>query len=276
MAIALVTDSTADIPADLLEKYRIRVVPNILVIDGATVLDDENFSRQDFYRRLPAMKTVPTTAAASVGAYQELYEELLNQGAQQIVSIHTSSQLSGIYNSASTAAQDFENRIHVMDSETTTLGLGFQVLEAAEAILQGASLDSVLRRVEDVRRRVRVIAMLDTLEYIFRSGRVSWARARLGSLLSIKPFVDLRQGQVFRLGDARTRRNGIERLKELLKSLGRLERLAVLHTNAEADARQFLADVRPELSFPPLIVNITTVIGTHVGPNGLGFAVVVR
>jgi len=276
MTIALVTDSTADIPDHLLEKFKIHVVPNVLVIEGKSVLDGKEISREEYYNRLPQMRTLPTTATASAGTYQELYAGLLAQGASNIISIHASSLLSGIYGAASAAAKEFGSQVRVIDSEQVTLGLGYQVLAAAQAALQSAPLEAILSLVENVRQRVRVIAMLDTLDYVRRSGRVSWARARVGSLLNLKPFVEVRNGLVLSLGEARTRRKGIERLMELLLKLGPLEKLAILHTNAEADAHQFLAEVQMELSEKPLVVNITTVIGTHTGPKGLGVAAVLR
>jgi fatty acid kinase fatty acid binding subunit len=274
--IAIVTDSTADIPQDLVEENHIHVVPNIIVIDGESLEDGAGISRQDFYTRLPEMKTSPSTATASSGAYQVLYEHLLQQDYENILSIHTSSLLSGIFNSASVAAQSFGERVQVIDSGYVTMGLGFQVLAAAEAARRGLGLLAIQNCMADVRKRVRVIAMLDTLEYLRRSGRVSWAKARLGNLLHLKAFVEVKYGRVLSLGEARTRRKGIERLKEFLKNLGPVERLAILHTNAETDARQILKDTAPNLAFRPLVVNITTIIGTHVGPNGLGFATVVH
>jgi DegV family protein with EDD domain len=276
MSISIVTDSTADIPADLLGKYNIRMVPNLVIIGEQSLEDGIDISRQEFYKRLPEMSSHPTTATASSGAYQQLYEKLFGQGASHIVSIHASSLLSGIFNAASLAAQTFGERVRVLDSRQISMGLGFQVLAAAEAVADGASLEGVLELIEDVHHRVRVVAMLDTLEYVHRSGRVSWARARLGNLLRIKPFVEVRDGEVFSLGEARARRKGIERLKQFLRNLGALERLAILHTNAEEEARQFWEDFSPNLSTSPLIVNVTTVIGVHVGPNGLGFAAVVQ
>lgn len=272
MSIAIVTDSTSDIPQDLAEQYGIEVVPNVMVIDGQSMLDGSGITREEFYRRLPEMISPPTTATSSSGAYQKLYAGLFNQGATQILSIHASSLLSGIYNAASIAAQVFGPQVRVVDGEQLTLGLGFQVLAAAQAVARGLGMDEILELIGDVRRRVRVIAMLDTLEYVRRSGRVSWARARLGNLLRIKPFIELKGGRVFSLGEARTRRKGIERLGQMLRDLGPLDRLAVLHTNAEYDAQEFLASLD---QVPPqaLIVNVTTIIGTHVGPNGLGFAV---
>lgn len=273
--IGIVTDSTADIPEALAEQYHIQVVPNILVIDGQSVEDGKGISREEFYSRLPKMKTFPTTATASSGTYQQVYQRLFQEGVNHILSIHAASLLSGIFNAASLAAQAFGERVHVIDSKHITLGLGFQVLAAAEAALQ-QPLEDILALIEDVRRRVRVIAMLDTVEYMRRSGRVSWARARLGELLQIKPMVEVRSGRVLSLGEVRTHRKGVERLLNLLRNLGSLERLAILHTNAEGEARSFLERLSPELSIPPFFVNVTTIIGAHVGPNGLGFAAVVR
>ena len=271
MKIALVTDSACDIPYEMARNHQINVVPNILVIEGKSVEDDEKFSRQKFYEELPNMVTFPTTSTASAGRYQALYQNLLDSGFEQIVSIHVSHHLSGIFNAASTAAQSFAGQVHVVDSLQVTLGLGFQVLEAAEAIADGASLDSVLALLNQIQGRVRLIAMLDTLEYIRRSGRVSWARASLGTLLNLKPFIEVKDGLAISLGEVRTRRKGIARLEKLIQTARPLKRFALLHTNAEDDARQILEAYAPQMATQPLLVNVTTVIGAHVGPNGLGF-----
>jgi len=276
MDIAIVTDSTADIPQDLLQNFRINVVPNWVIINGKSLVDGEGISRQEFYEKLPSLGTPPTTSTASPGTFQQLYENLLNQGAQKIISVHAASQLSGIYNAANTAAQVFENQVFVIDSGQITLGLGFQVLSAAESIAAGDQFDNVIKLIDNLHDRARVVAMLDTLEYLRRSGRVSLAKARIGNLIRIKSFVELRNGEVHSLGETRTRTKGIARLKEMIIKLGPLERLAILHTNAEADAHQLLEDLNPQLPTQPIVVHVTTVIGTHVGPNGLGFAAIVQ
>ena len=271
MKIALVTDSTCDLPRDLVAAHQIHVVPNILIIDGESIEDDENYSRGDFYLQLPEMTTFPTTSTSSVGTYQTLYERIFQGGFDQILSIHCSKELSGIYNAARTAAQSVEGQVVVVDSRQVSLGLGFQVLEAAEAISQGETLESILELISGVRKRLRLIAMLDTAEYVRRSGRVSWARARLGGLLNLKPFVEVFDGNVFSLGEVRTRKKGIARLLDLMRSSTPMNRFAVLHTNAEEEARWMLDKLAPDLPTPPLVVNVTTAIGAHVGPNGLGF-----
>jgi DegV family protein with EDD domain len=170
----------------------------------------------------------------------------------------------------------FSGKVRVIDSGQLSLALGFQVLAAAAAIAQGLHLDAVLESLQDVRRRVRLLAMLDTLEYIRRSGRVSWARARLGSLLDIKPIIRVQEGEVQSVGNTRTRQKGIERLLELFTSQGAFEKLAVLHSNAETDARLLLSRLELHPAITPLVVNVTPIIGTHVGPNGLGFACVLK
>lgn len=274
--IALVTDSTSDIPEELVRKYTIHVVPNIIIMGDKSLEDGIGISRQEFYERLPNMDPLPTTSTASSGAYQELYERLFQQGADQIISLHAPEILSGIYNAASLAAGSFGERVSVIDSQQITLGLGFQVLAAAEAIQQGASVSKVIEAIDDTRRRVHVVAMLDTLEYVRRSGRVSWARARIGALLRIKPFLEVKDGNVFSLGETRTFKKGVSRLASLLTGLGPLERLAVLHTNAEGEALSFLEQLSLQADSQPLVINVTTIIGTHVGPHGLGFAAVVR
>lgn len=273
--IAIVTDSTADIPEAITAKYQIRVVPNYVIIAGKGLRDGLDISRKDFYEMLPGMDPLPTTAAASSGEYEEIYAELLRKHASHVLSIHCSSLLSGIYNAARVAAQKFGDKVTVIDSQFLTLGLGFQVIMAAEAALY-QPVESVLDLLAEVRKRARVIAMLDTLEYVRRSGRVSWARARISGILRIKAFVEVKDGTVFSLGEARTRQKGIERLIELIHKLGPVERLAILHTNAESDAKNILNDLNPQLPTEPLLVNVTTAIGTHVGPNGLGVAAVVK
>jgi fatty acid kinase fatty acid binding subunit len=276
MQIAIVTDSTSDIPPDIADEYHIRIVPAILNISGKSLEDGPDISRREFYERLPAMQPLPTTSSPSVGSFLTLYKNIFQQGADLIVSLHPPAPLSGIYNAARLAAQPFAERVHVIDSGSLTLGLGFQAMAASEYARNGASLEEVIAHVDGVRKRINLTAMLDTFEYVRRSGRVSWAKAALGALLNIKPFIGVKDGAVLRLGETRTRQKGVQRLREILLNLGSLDHLAILHTNIESEARQFLASLNMKLPTTPLVVNVTTVIGTHVGPKGLGFVAVVH
>lgn len=275
-AIAIVTDSTADIPDELLTQYEIHMVNNYIIIEGKSFEDRKDISREEFYTALPKMKAFPTTATAPSGIYQALYEQLLSQGKEYILSIHVSGRLSGILNAASAAANSFVNRVKVIDSLNVSMGLGFQVLAAAEAVRQGASVEAIPSMLDELRKRIKLVAMLDTVEYLHRSGRVSWAKARLGELLRIKPFVEVLNGQVLSLGETRTYQKGLTRIVEIIRRISPIEKLAILHTNAENRAHQLLEEIKDILPTQVLTVNVTSVIGSHVGPNGLGFTAILK
>jgi len=274
MKIGIVTDSTSDLPAYLIEQHEIQVVPTILILDGKEYADGTGISREEFYTRLPSLLTPPTTAAPSMGDFARSYENLLSQGCDHIISIHAASQLTTIINVARQAAQEFPDKVTCVDSGSLSLGLGFQVIAAAEEAELG--LKPALDAIESTRKRLQVSAALDTMEYLKRSGRVPSAVATLGGLLSIKPMIELVDGGVKAIGAVRTTKQGNERMLKLLLEAGTLERLAILHTGAEPRAREFLNTVMQQASQSVprdiLMVNVTTVIGTHVGPNGLGFA----
>jgi DegV family protein with EDD domain len=275
MKLGIVTDSTCDIPKYLVEQHELEVVPCILVIDGKEYVDDgKGITRQEFYKQLPALQTQPTTAAPSIGDFAARYEALFRRGCDHIISIHAAGALTSIVNVARKASEDFPGRVTCVDSTSLTLGVGFQVLAAAEAAELG--LQAALAAIEATRKNLRVYAALDTLQYLRRSGRVPATVAMLGGLLSIKPMIELVNGEVKAIGAVRTTNQANERMSRFLLDEGPLERLAILHTNAEARAKEFLSKIMQQFSqsMPRdiLMLNVTTIIGTHLGPNGLGFA----
>lgn len=276
MKLGIVTDSTCDIPQFLIEQYELEVIPCILVIDGKEYLDGKDITREEFYRQLPSLQTQPTTAAPSIGDFSTRYDALLASGCDHILSVHAASTLTSLFNIARQAASDFDGRVTCVDSTSLSLGLGFQVLAAAEVAELG--LKAALDAIKSAHRRLQVFAALDTMEYLKRSGRVPATVAVLGGLLSIKPLIELKNGEVKAIGAVRTTGQANERMTKLLLEGDSLERLAILHTGAEARAREFLNELmqKSSQSVPRdiLMVNVTTVIGTHVGPNGLGFAAV--
>ena len=276
MTTAIVTDSTSDIPLDVLSNYNIFQISVDLMIGNETYLDGFDLSRNDFYIQLPNLKQLPTTAAPSAGRFKSLYKQIFAQGFSEIISIHAASTLSGIYNAARLASLEFSQKINVVDSQQLSLGLGFQVIAAAKAAQENLPFQSILKGIESIKERVHVYALLDTFEYIQRSGRISWARARIGSILNIKPIIELKEGEVINRGLSRAREKGIKLLGDVLQKLGPLEDLAVLHTNAAQDGTNFIKQFAPEGNRNPQLMNVTTIIGTHVGPNGLGFAAVVK
>lgn len=276
MKLGIVTDSTSDLPKYLAEQHEIEVIPTVLILDGQEYADGNGISRDDFYNQLPSLRTPPTTAAPSIGDFAARYDSLLARGCDRILSIHAAGTLTTIVNSARQAAQDFPGKITVLDSGSLSLGLGFQALAAVEAAENG--LDAALDAVESTRKRLKVYAALDTLEYLKRSGRVPGAVAALGGLLSIKPLIELAEGEVKAIGAVRTTSQANQRILNLLLQGGGLERLAILHTGAESRAKDFLNTLMQTASQSAprdiLLVNVTTVIGTHLGPHGLGFAAV--
>ena len=211
-----------------------------------------------------------------MGKFVMRYQKLLDKGCDQIISIHAAGQLTSMVNIAEQAAKEFSNRVIVIDSLSLSLGLGFQVLAAAESAEDG--LDAALAAIESTCKRLRMFAALDTMEYLRRGGRVPSTIALLGSLLRIKPLIELADGEVKGIRAVRTTKQANARMLTFMRQGGSLERLAILHTGAEARAREFLNQLMNEMSqsLPRdiLMVNVTTVIGTHVGPNGLGFAAV--
>lgn len=276
MSTAIVTDSTSDIPAAIREELGIYQIPVDLTLENKTYQDGFDLSRNDFYTRLPTLKKTPTTAAPSSGRFQQLYSQIFEKGFNEIISIHAASALSGIFNAARLASLEFKQLIKVIDSEQLSLGLGFQAIQAAKMVQKKKPLNEILDAIQSVQERIYVFALLDTFEYIHRSGRVSWAKARLGSLLNIKPIVELQKGQVINRGLARARSRGIQFLGDSINKLGKLDYFAVLHTNASETGLKFIEDFSPPEIPKPMLVNVTTIIGTHVGPNGIGFAAVVK
>lgn len=274
MRIGFVTDSTCDLPSDLVEQHAIEVVPSILVLEGREIADGPGISRHEFYSGLPRWEVAPTTAAPSSGEFGARYQRLLDHGCDHILSIHAAASLTAIVAAAGQAARDFDGRVTVVDSHSLSLGLGFQVLAAAEAA--PASLEAALHLIESARHRLRLFAALDSLIYARRSGRISAAVGTFGTLLHVRPVAELTDGSVKVVAATRTAGQANDRLAAYLQAEQRLERLAILHAGAEARARQFLARIMREssrnLPHDILLVNVTPVIGAHVGPGAIGFA----
>lgn len=275
--VRILTDSTSDVPPEVAARLGITVVPAYVQIGNLSYRDGSSsggLSREEFYAQLPTMPSVPTTAVPPAHEFNMAYRSLAGE-ADEVIAIVVSTNLSGMYNVAHLGAQGVPGlKVHVADSGQVTMGLGWMVIAAAEAAAEGQSAQEILSLVENMKPRVHVYAMLDTLEYLCRSGRVSWARAKAAQILRVKPIVEVLLGKVRDLGRTRTRRRAIERLVELTCALGPLERLAILHSYAPEvdDFRSRLA----ELCSPKrlLTVAVTTIIGAHVGPRGLGVAAV--
>jgi DegV family protein with EDD domain len=273
--VRIVTDSTADIPDDLIQELEIGIVYDYVNFGSQSLQDKIDISRDEFYTRLTVGPEMPTTAAPGVGEFEQVYRDA---GAPEvaIVSLHPPAQISGLYNAARLAAESFpEGRVTVLDTGQLSMGVGWQVIAAARAAQAGASVTDIVAQVTAMMPRVRVFAALDSVEFLRRSGRVSWAQAIVGAMLRVKPMIEVRDGQVLLLDRARTRRRALARLTGLVTSLGPLESLAFLHTNwpdGAQDLRHHLAHLSLDQT---LTVNMTPIIGVHTGPNAVGVAAVI-
>lgn len=274
MSIKIVTDSTCDLPQDLLQKFGIKLVPLYINFGDQGYLDGEELTRQEFYQRLPECDPLPTTATPGVDAFKQVYEDLADSGASEILSIHISISLSATVDVARTAANETKKvPVTVLDSQQLSLGTGFLVLSAAKAAAEGKSMDEIVSMLNEQTSRTYVIAALDTLEYLKRSGRMNAVVARLGSVLKIKPILIMHDGEP--TGErVRTRERALARLIEFISELGPLEELALVHTNAAQEAKELFQRSKHLFANQeePLSVDVTPALGTNIGPGVVGFA----
>ncbi len=273
--VRLVTDSTADIPAEIASRLGISVVPCYVVFGSEAYRDGVELTKEQFYDRLSTESVMPSTATPPPAAYEEVYRRLAQEG-NEIVSIHLAANLSGLHNAASVAAENVpEAQIALVDSEQITMGYGWMVIAAAEAAQRGESLERIIALVEGMKQRSRVLAVLDSLEFIHRSGRIGWAQAIVGTLMRIKPLVEARFGEVRLLERARTESRAVRRLMDHVQALGKLERAIVLHANAPALA-ELVANLLQALDpgWERLICQAGVTIASHTGPGAVAIACV--
>lgn len=272
MTIRVVTDSTCDLPPELVAEHQITVVPAYVNLGDESLRDGVDISREAFYQRLPQCSPPPTTAAPSPGQFMQAYERLAEQGVKEIISVHLSSTLSNLHAAAQMAAEAMEHvRVRVIDARQASMGVGFAALAAARAAAAGQSLPEIAERVKSVVQRTRLFAVIDTLEFLRRSGRLNFLEAGLGGLLQIKPILKLHDG-VIATERVRTRGQALQRLIGLLHEQLPVEQIAVAHTAARERAEELLAEVRHLLPAGEIpIVEATPAIGVHVGTGALGF-----
>ena len=273
MSIAVVTDSTSDLPVDIAKQHDISVVPLNVHIEDETFLDGVTISADEMYRILPDQKVIPTTSAPSVGTYLEMYEKL-SETHDEIISIHISSKLSLTYNSAVQAAAGLGSngpRIEVVDTEQASMALGFTAVQVAEAIVGGSTLDEAVALAKSASKRAVFIGMVDTLEYLVRGGRIGKAQGFVGSILRVKPILTIREGEAYPLERARNRKKGIARVKSFVSEYAPLEKLSILYTTDEVDAQEIANEVASYApDGEPVVAQLGPVVGNYLGPGALG------
>jgi DegV family protein with EDD domain len=271
MGVRVVTDSACDLPDDLIERNGIGMVPLTIRFGNEELIDRKELSTDEFWRRLADSDVLPETSAPSAGAFEGAFRRMVEDGATGIICINLSSKLSATMQSAQVAAQAVQADcpVVVIDSLMVSMGLGSLCLTAAQRAADGDSLESIVANVTDRRNRSKLYGALDTLEFLKKGGRVGNARALLGTMLAIKPVLEVRDGVVEEAGKVRTRSKALRLLVDRVKE-GPFENLSVLHGNAP-DVDELL-DLLEPLAAPDQIVvgQIGPVIGTHAGPRVIG------
>jgi DegV family protein with EDD domain len=269
--VAIVTDSTADLPSQLTKTRAITVVPLTLHFEGRSLLDGVDIRPSEFYRTLPKATTHPTTSQPSPGSFAETYAGLLTNHSD-VVSIHISEKLSGTYASAVQGAEMTDpKRVHIIDSQLVSMSLGLLTLAATEMVARGDSAETVAQRLTAMREQVQTYFSVATLEFLRRGGRIGRASAMLGSVLQVKPVLCIRDGLVTPLERVRTFDRALNRIVELTREVDRGKGLCVIvgHADAEADAERVargLESVAETLMIQPL----GPVVGAHAGPGVVG------
>jgi DegV family protein with EDD domain len=271
MTVRVVTDSACDLSDTLVEAMRIEIVPLTIRFGDEELVDREELSPEDFWDRLRSSTVLPETSAPSAGTFEARFRSLVDRGATGIICINLSSRLSATMQAAQVAANAVRDEcpIVVIDSRTVSMGLGALCLTAARRAADGAKLEEIVEDVLSRRDRTRLFGALDTLEFLKRGGRIGNARALLGSMLSIKPIVEVHEGAVEEAGKVRTRSKALHLLAEKAKAQP-IDALAVLHGQAPdvEDLLDLLGEVFPRDNIVTGLVG--PVIGTHAGPGVIG------
>ncbi len=276
--VKIVTDSTADIPAALARELGITVVPLLLQFGEQVYRDQIDLSGEAFYRLLQDTPGVPTTSQPPIGQIEQIYRDLTVDGSP-VVSIHVSSGLSGTYSTCALAATSIDlvpGAVQVIDSQALSMCLGWLAICAARAAQAGQSQAEIVALVRAMIPRVRILGVLDTLEWVQRGGRLGLASAFLGTMLAIKPILHMKAGKAVPMERVRTKAKAIGRMVDLTASFGPLDGLAVVHGDDPAEAARLvdlLAPIYPRAGI--VVSHIGPVLGSHVGPRAVGICCVV-
>lgn len=272
MGIRVVTDSGSDLPEALAVAHGIEIVPLKIRFGDEEFVDREELSTEEFWDRLERSSVLPQTAAPSAGAFEAAFRRLEGEGATGIICVNLAANFSATMQAAQVAATSFGGcEVAVVDSQTVSMGQGNLALSAARLAATGAGLADVVADTEDRRDRTRLYGTIDTLEHVRKSGRIGNARAILGSMLSIKPLLEIRGGEVEEAGRVRTRSKSLQALADKAKA-GPVENIAVLHGRAP-DIDQLLHLLEPVAKREDITTGLVgAVLGTHAGPGVIGLS----
>lgn len=274
MSVRIVTDSTADLSPQLAKEHGITIVPVYVRFGHENYRDGIDISREEFYERLATTRVHPTTSQPTPDDFAQVYRKLSRE-ADNIVSIHVTSKLSGTYNSAlqGKSLAETKSDIRIIDSESVTMGLGMITLVAARLATAGESLQHVTDEVKRAISTTHLMGVFDTLKYLMMGGRIGKATALLGSVLKVKPILTMRDGELHPVGNVRTRSKGIERLSEFVKNAFGIQELAIVHATTPDEARGLRDRLSSLVDASRLhIAGLGPALGVHGGPGTLAVA----
>lgn len=277
--VTVLTDSTACLPREMVAQYGIRISPMTYLFADHTYLDDANALPGEFYHLLERARTAPATAPPSPGVLLEAFRDMA-QRAGAILCVTLSARLSSLHQTVRVAAETFRQEradieVRVIDSGTVAMAQGFVVLAAARAAEAGKSIDEVERAAREASARVRLVAVLDTVQYLAKGGRIPWPTAWVASVLSMKPMVEVAQGEVRPLGSVRSRAGGVDRMLGYMAehTAQHPVHVGIMHGNVPEEAERMRLKVMERFSSIEVLVNeLTPVMGMYAGPGALGLA----
>ena len=279
MAVRIVVDSTADIPAERARERGITVVPLTVHFGDDAFRDGVDMDGATFYRKMAESAKLPTTSTPPPGLFEEVFRKLIAEGATGILALHIGSDLSATYSVSRTAADAATAAtgvpIEVLDSRSVNAGIGLPAEILAQEARQGAGLAQLKEHAQSLLRRVHLVAVLDTLENLRRGGRIGNAKALLGTLLNVKPLLEVRDSQVVPLEQVRTRAKAQERIGQIIADLGELEAVAVAESDATV-GEQLERVARTFWNGPIEHFTLGPVVGTHAGPGAGAIIAITR
>jgi DegV family protein with EDD domain len=272
MSTVIVTDSTCDIPIEIIEKLNIYVVPCSVNFGVDTYLDGVEIKAEEFYKRLTSSEIFPTTSQPTPNQFLEIYNSIPVDS--DILSIHVSEKLSGTYNSAMQAKKTLEDRkIEVIDSQLASTALGLVVIEAANLAQEEKSLEEIVQKTRESLTNSNIYILLDTIEYLKRGGRIGKAQAFVGNLLKLRPILTLNNGAVAGVKKTRSKQAGMKYLQEILIQKTNLLRVAVLYTTNKQEALEVANNIQEITNISDVIISqCGPAIGAHAGPGAVGIA----
>lgn len=272
--LKIICDSLADVPKNLVKLYDIEVIPLTIIINDIEYKDGQNLTNEEFYKLIKEYDEIPKTSQATYIQFKEIFKKYLDQG-KKILYISGSSKVTGTYQSAMITKNDLQGEIHIFDSLNLSYGCGAQVVTACEMNEQGKSIEDIVKKLEEIRDNILVLFAVDNLDYLKKGGRLSASKAAIGSMLSIKPILQMQDGLIVNIDQARGRKKVISKLisitKEHFKNNIEDKRIGIAHGDNEVEFEKLKEAINSELKFTKITeTKIGPSIGSHTGAGTIG------